>query len=554
MEKRPWLKFWPEGIPQSIEYPEAALHELLRASARGHPEKTAIIFEGRTLTFRELDALSDRFAAALRGTGIKQGDKVALFLPNIPQFVISFYGALKAGAVVVPCNPLYKERELGYQLNDSGAETIVALDLLYPVAQSIRGETQLKNCIVTNIAEYLPAFKRLIGPLLKKELRKREFPNTLEFQEMLGKYPTEPPEVEVDPGGDVAVLQYTGGTTGISKGAMLTHQNLVSNTLQVKNWLPFTLEDIHLAVLPFFHIFGLTCAMSAPLSSANTIVLLPRFEARKVLETIQKYGVTLFCGVPTMYIALINHPDISRYDLTSIRKCISGAAPLPLAVMNKFNALTGGNLVEGYGLTEASPVTHCNPLDSREKVRPGSIGIPFPDTDSRIVDLEKGRKALPPGEVGELAVRGPQVMAGYWKKPGETKNVLRRGWLLTGDIAKMDEDGYFYIVDRKKDMIDAAGLKVWPREVEDVLYEHPGVREAAVIGIPDPYRGETVKAFIALKEEYEGRVEEKEIIDFCRERIASYKAPRVVEFRKDLPKTLVGKVLRRVLKEEEGKK
>ncbi|NIM45484.1 MAG: long-chain-fatty-acid--CoA ligase [Nitrososphaeria archaeon] len=551
MEEKPWFRFWPEGLPRSLEYPEVPLHDLLRQAVDKHPEASAIVFEGRKMSFRELDELSDRVAAALVDLNVEKGDRVALLLPNVPQFPIGFYGALKAGAVVVPCNSLYRERELRYQLNDSGAETIIALDLLYSTVEKIRSETKLRSAAVTNVRDYLPSAKRIIGPLFKKELRKRTFPDTLNFFDLI-KRPPRPPKVEIDPKEDLAVLQYTGGTTGVSKGAMLTHGNLVSNTLMVSNWLPFTERDIHLAVLPFFHIFGLTCAMTAPLSAGNTIIPLPRFTAKKVLEVIQSYRVTLFCGVPTMYVALINHPDTSRYDLTSIRKCVSGAAPLPLAVMNKFNELTNGNLVEGYGLTEASPVTHCNPLDKKEKVRSGSIGIPFPDTDSRIVDLDKSEKEVEPGEAGELAIKGPQVMKGYWKMSEETENVLRGDWLLTGDIAKIDEDGYFYIVDRKKDMIDASGLKVWPREVEDVLYEHPGVREAAVIGVPDPYRGETVKAFVSLKEEYKEKIDKEELINFCREKIASYKAPSLIEFKDELPKTLIGKILRRALREKES--
>jgi len=361
--------------------------------------------------------------------------------------------------------------------------------------------------------------------------------------------------VSINPKSDAALFQYTGGTTGVPKGAMLTHHNLVVNALQVGSWLPTLREggEVMLAVLPYFHIFGMTVAMNMPVLRAASMVLQPRFEVLEALKAIQKNGVTLFPGVPTMYVALINHPETGKFNLRTVRLCISGAAALPIEVMRKFEAITGGRLVEGYGLTETSPVTHCNPLDRPEKVRPGSIGIPFSDTEAKIVDIETGEKDLAANEVGELAIRGPQVMAGYWNKPEETKYALRGGWLYTGDIAKVDEDGYFYIVDRKKDMINVSGLKVWPREVEEVLYEHSAVKEAGVVGIVDPYRGETVKAFIVLKEGFEGKTTTEEIIQFCKERMASFKAPTQIDFVKQLPKTAIGKILRRALKEETRK-
>ncbi|MFQ5870935.1 MAG: long-chain fatty acid--CoA ligase [Candidatus Geothermarchaeales archaeon] len=550
MPKDPWFKHWPEGVPQSIEYPKAPLQSFLEESARNHPNHTAILYYGNKITFDELNSLSDRFATILSGLGVSRGDRVALFLPNVPQFVFCFYGALKAGAIVVPCNPLYKERELEHQLRDSESKVVVALDLLYPVVKNIRERLDL-TVITTSVKDYLPGLKKLLAPL--KGVRKKTFPDTLDLVDLLKRHEPGPLKVEVDPVNDVAVLQYTGGTTGISKGAMLTHYNLVSNALMAINWLPIReAEDVHVAVLPFFHIYGLTTAMNAPVMTSTTMILLPRFDTKSVLQAIEKNKATVFCGVPTMYVALLDDPDTPTHDISTLRGCISGAAPLPVAVMNQFNELMSGNLVEGYGLTEASPLTHGNPLDDIRKVKAGSIGIPVSDTKAKIVDLEKGTKKLPIGEVGELAVKGPQVMLGYWNKPEETKQVFKRGWLLTGDIAKMDKDGYFYIVDRKKDMIDAAGYKVWPRDVEEALYEHPSVKEAAVIGVPDPYRGETVKAFIVPKAEAAGKISEQEIIDFCKERIAAFKVPKQIEFREELPKTLVGKVLRRVLREEEA--
>ncbi len=553
MEEKPWFKYWPEGVPKHIDYPEEPLYSILKKTASKLPDKVAFSFMGKKLAFKEVDELSDKFAAALKDLGIVKGDRVAIYLPNIPQFPIAFYGVLKVGGIVVPCNPMYKPRELEFQLNDSGSKVIVALDLLYENVRKVKGKTKLKHVITTSIVDFLPGFKKILARIFRG-MKKKRFPNTLDMMDLLEKHSPEPLKVEINPKEDIAVLLYTGGTTGIPKGAMLTHMNLLANAYQSASWLPITDRDVSISVLPFFHVYGLTVDMNAGVLAGATQILYPRFEAKEILEGTQKHRATILPGVPTMYIALLNHPDLTRYDLTSIRRCISGAAPLPEAVMRRFNDVTKGNLVEGYGLTEASPVTHCNPLDDMRKVKPGSIGIPFPDTDAKIVDLETGTKDLPPGEVGELAVKGPQVMRGYWNKPDETRGVFRGDWLLTGDIAKMDEDGYFYIVDRKKDMIDAAGFKVWPRDVEEVLFMHSAVKEAAVVGVPHPYRGETVKAYVVLKDEFKGKISADDIIKHCKEHMAAYKVPTEVEFREELPKTMVGKVLRRLLREEEIKK
>ncbi len=546
-----WLRHWPEGVPQNLAYPEIPLPEILTATAKKYPNNTAIVFFGKKITYRDLDGLCDRFASALVSLGVRKGDRVALFLPNVPQFLICYYGALRAGTVVVPCSPLYKERELEFQLNDSGAETIVALDILYEHLAPIRAKTKLRNVITTTIVDYFPAFLGVLAKLTGK-VKTVPCPGTMSLKELLRKHSEAPPKVSIDPKSDAALFQYTGGTTGVPKGAMLTHHNLTVNAVQVGFWLPTLREggEVMLAVLPYFHIFGMTVAMNMPVFRAASMVLQPRFEVLEVLKAIQRYGVSLFPGVPTMYVALVNHPETGKFNLRTVRFCISGAAALPVEVMRKFEAITGGRLVEGYGLTETSPVTHCNPLDRPEKVRPGSIGIPFPDTEAKIVDIETGEKDLPVNEVGELAIRGPQVMTGYWNKPEDTKHALRNGWLYTGDIAKVDEDGYFYIVDRKKDVINVSGLKVWPREVEEVLYEHPAVKETGVVGLTDPYRGETVKAFVVLKEGYEGKTTAEEIIQFCKDKVASFKAPTQIEFVKKLPKTAIGKILRRALKEE----
>ena len=550
MEK-PWFKFYPENVPPSIDYPQVALPKLLDEAAEKYPENVAIVFEGFKITFKKLRELVDRFASALNGLGVKKGDVVAIFMPNLPQFVISYYGTLKIGGVVTALSPLYKEREAEYQLNNSEAETVVVLDLLYPIIKNVWEKTKIKRVIVTSISEYLPSAKKFLGKLFKKipSLKISRESNVYFFQELLRDYPAKPPIVEVKPD-DVAILQYTGGTTGLPKGAMLTHQNLVANAIQCRYWIPEEMgKGVILGVLPLFHIYGMTTIMNLCIANCSTMVLLPRFEVEKVLEAVEKYKVTEIPGAPTMYALMVNHPKVTQYDLSSVKFCISGAAPLPPAVQKRFMELTGGILVEGYGLTEASPVTHANPLDpTMKKVKVGSIGIPWPNTEAKIVDTETGTKELPPGEVGELIVKGPQIMKGYWKMPKETEETLRDGWLYTGDIGKMDEDGYFYIVDRKKDLIKYKGYSVYPRELEDVLYEHPAVKLCAVVGKPDPVAGEIPKAYIVLKED--AKVTEEEIMEFVKSKVAPYKVIREVEFRSELPVTTTGKVLRRFLKEE----
>ena len=541
---------WPEGVPHTIDYPEIPLFQLLDDSAEKHPDATAIIFQDYKMTYRELKDQVDRFATALQTLGVEREDKVALFLANIPQFIISYYGALKAGAIVTAISPLYKEREVRHQINDSGAETLVVLDLLYPVVEKIKNETGLKRIIVTGFGEYLPSLKRILGSLLGKiPTHKVEMGAGMhQFQDLIKGYQPNPAPIEVDPKEDLALLQFTGGTTGLPKGAMLTHYNLVSNAYMCNAWMN-TEEgaEIHVNVLPLYHIYGMTVTMNNAIAAAGAMILIPRFDQKEVLGSIQKYKATVFGGVPTLYGALINHPDISSYDLSSIKFCISGASPLPPEVQKKFMELTGGVLVEGYGLTEASPVTHANPLDATlETVKIGSIGLTWPDTEAKIMHEASGVE-LPVDMVGELAIRGPQVMKGYWNDPEETAAVLKDGWLYTGDYAKRDEDGYFYIVDRKKDLIKYKGYSVFPREVEDVIYEHPAVKVAAVVGVPDKESGEMPKAFIVLKDGAEAT--EEELIEFVRERLAPYKRIRAVEFRDELPMTMVGKVLKKDLRE-----
>jgi long-chain acyl-CoA synthetase len=554
--QKPWFKFWPEGVPKHIEYPEVPLCDLLRKTAENYPNNTALVYFDKQITYKELNLATDRFAAALWDMGVKKGDRVALFLPNTPQFVISYYGSIKLGAIPTTISPLYKEREVEHQLSDSEAETLVVLDLLYPIAEKVRHRTKLKRVIIAGLKEYMPTAKAILGSWLRKipshNVERKS--NVYFFKKLLSRYEATPPRVEISPKEDLAALQYTGGTTGEAKGAMLTHMNLVSNAVMCAEWLRGKEgEETFLGALPLFHIYGMTTAMNTPLYMAAKVVLLPRFDILSTLKSIQKHKVTVFCGAPAMYSMLLAHPDLANYDCSSVRFCISGSAPLPPEVQKRFMVLTGGVLVEGYGLTESSPVTHGNPLDwTMKTVKVGSVGIPLPDTDARIVDAEEGERELETGETGEIVVSGPQIMKGYWKRPEETAKVIRNRWLYTGDVGKKDEDGYFYVTERKKDLIKYKGYSVYPRELEDVIYEHPAVKICGVIGRPDPAAGEIPKAFVVLKEGV--ATTEKEIMDFANERIAPYKAIREVEFRSELPMTMVGKVLKRVLQEEEKNK
>ena len=550
MEK-PWLKHYEEGVPHTLEYPQKILSVLLQEVAEKHGEKPAFFFFGRILTFAQLNCLIDRFAAILHHLGIGKGDRVAIVLPNLPQYPIVHYAIMRLGAVIVPVNPLYVERELRYQLNDSGAKAAIVLNLVYPRLKAIRAETSLENIIVTSVKDYLPPLLKLLYRFKERKkgtvARVKKEPGVHFFMELMKQKLPSAPEVKVSVN-DVAMFLYTGGTTGVSKGTVLTHENLVANAFQTRSWVSDIRdgEEVILSVLPFFHSYGMTTCMHLSLVCHSKALLVPRFDTRQVLKLVQKHRVTIFPGVPTMYIAINNYPDVHKYDLSSIRACISGGAALPVEVQRQFERLTGGRLVEGYGLSEASPVTHANPLYGLRKE--GSIGVPFPSTEAKIVDLETCED-LPVGEIGELAVRGPQVMQKYWNRPEETQQTLRDGWLLTGDVARMDEDGYFYIVDRKKELIITSGFNVYPREIEEVLFQHPKVAEAAVIGVPDAHRGEVIKAYVVVKEGKTATTEE--IISFCQGKLARFKIPKIVEFRPELPKSMIGKVLRRVLIEEE---
>ncbi|MFD0868363.1 long-chain-fatty-acid--CoA ligase [Paenibacillus residui] len=552
MTNRPWLSSYEPEVQQRLDYPSVALTDFLLEAAEHYPNHEAVLFMGKKLSYRKLLDSAYRFANAMIHLGIRRGDRVALMLPNVPQYVIGYYGILFAGGTVVQTNPLYTERELVRHLTDSGAKTIVCLDLVYPRVKKASQSVNLNNIIVTGIQDYLPFPKNMLYPLVQKKqgAGRRLDPETENirmFKQLMARSSPKPVRTEVDLSEDVAVLQYTGGTTGTAKGAMLTHENLVANVIQCASWIHRIRkgQETILTAVPLFHVYGMTTCMNLGIYLAARMLLVPKFEAGMLLKLIDKEKPTLFPGAPTMYVGIIHHPQLSRYNLSSIECCISGSAPLPLQVQQTFEQLTGGRLVEGYGLTEASPVTHANPIWGR-RVQ-GSIGIPWPDTEA-VIMLDNGEPAEP-GEIGELLVKGPQVMKGYWNQPEETASVLKDGWLATGDMGYMDKDGYFYIVDRKKEMINASGLKVYPREIEEVLYQHPAVQEAAVIGIPDEYRGETVKAFVVLRQGQQAT--EQQLEQFCRERLASYKVPRVYEYRTELPKTLVGKVLRRALAEEE---
>lgn len=543
-----------------MTYPRITLPQLLGQTAAKSPGHTALIYFGAKISYEQLQDHVDRMAAGLQAMGVKPGDRVALLMPNCPQFVISFFGALRAGAIVTATSAMYTAREVAHQWNDAGATVVIADRRLHPVIKTALPQlTSVRHIILTGMRQYYPGpGRRLFESLASSSPAKAstrskssamraappQGPTLHEWEATLNAS-ADPQPGDLKPS-DIACLQYTGGTTGTSKGAMLTHANLVINAYQASRWLGINPErpEVLVAALPMFHIFAMTCVMISSVEIGGSVVILPRFELRAALNAIRKYRPTMFHGVPTMYVAFNGVPGVERYGFRSLRMCMSGGAALPAEVRQKFEVLTGGKLVEGYGLTETSPVTHVNPPEGSPKI--ASIGLPIPDTEARILDLETGTREMPVGEAGEIVIRGPQVMKGYWNKPAETALVLRDGWLYTGDIAKKDADGYFYIVDRKKDMIIAGGYNIYPREVEEVLFECPKVQEAAVIGVPDAYRGETVKAFVVLKPGLAATAEE--IIAFCRERLAGYKVPRLIVFRDSLPKSGVGKYLRRELR------
>jgi long-chain acyl-CoA synthetase len=554
---RPWARWYASGVAERLDVPDIALTRLLDYAAEDFPRRKALTFLGRTMTYRALVRSVDRFAGALHELDVRKGDRVALILPNCPQNVIAFFAVLRLGAVVVQHNPLYTPPELHHQLADSGATVAVVYDGAYRRLAQARPGTALRHVIVTSLADYLPSGKRLALRLPFESVREKreqlitELPSdadVLDFGKLLGSARGPGEDVPVAQPDDLALLQYTGGTTGLPKGAMLTHRNLVANAHQAAAWDPHMQrgQETVLAALPMFHVYGLTMCLTLNMLVAGTLVLLPTFELSLLFTAIDKYKPTVFPGVPPMYDQIVRSRRTSRHDLRSIRTCVSGAMRLPPKTVKKFEEVTGGHLVEGYGLTESSPVALANPLNGN--ARPGTIGLALPGTDLRIADLVDRSRDVPVEVAGELCVRGPQVFAGYWRQPEETASMLRDGWLHTGDIAVMDEDGFVTIVDRKRDVILASGFSIFPSEIEDVLAEHPAVAECAVVGVPHFYRGETVKAYVVVRAGEE--VSEDELRRFCTHRLVAYKVPAQVEFRRDLPRNLIGKVLRRVLRAE----
>ncbi|WP_224773304.1 long-chain-fatty-acid--CoA ligase [Metabacillus idriensis] len=527
-----WLAKYPDHVRHDFDIPYISIPQMLDETVHKYGENEAISFYGKSISYQQIAGMVFAFTSALQKNGIQKGDRVAIMLPNCPQYVVAYFGALKAGAIITQVNPMLVERELDYILNDSGAETIVVFDALYPRVKAIKENTSLKQVITVSLQE----------EILPDE-------GDCTFQQFLGMGRGEVLPVQIEPEHDIAVLQYTGGTTGRSKGAMLTHRNLMANIYQsnefFKNDVKSGVERC-LTVIPLFHVFGMTSCMNLTILRGNSMIMLPRFDLEEVMQTIKREQPTIFPGVPTMYVAITNHPKAEEYGISSIRICNSGSAPMPVELLKEFERKTGAQILEGYGLSEAAPTTHCNPPFAERK--PGSVGLGVPGTAYKIVDVATGNEEVPPGSLGEVIIKGPQVMKGYWNMPEETANTIRNGWLFTGDIAKVDEEGYLYIVDRKKDMIIASGYNIYPRDIEEVLYEHEAIQEAVVIGVPDPYRGETVKAFAVLKSGKSAT--EDEIISFCRSQLASYKVPAVIEFRDQLPKTSVGKILRRALREE----
>ncbi len=535
MDDRPWLKQYDKGVPFTIEYPPVTLFYILEDAARKHPETPCTIFKGAKITYKEMNEITDRLAAGLVDLGVKKGDRVGIFMPNTPQFVMAYFAILKVGAVVVATNPLYSAREIEHQLNDSGVEVMLVMSNFYNLVKQVQPKTKLRTVVVTNLKETLPPVLAFLFGLTKEKkggFRVQLSAGDFWMKDLIEKHKAQDrPKVEVTTD-DVALFQYSGGTTGISKGAVALHRNLVANTLQIRSWMTNCEEgkEVVLMAIPLFHVYGMVAGMCFAIQAVATMVMIPNpRDIKDVLDNLQKYRATIYPGVPTMYNAINNHPDVlaRKYDLSSIKACISGSAALMRETKEKFEELTGGKLVEGFGMSEAPTASHCNPLFGKNP--PGSMGLPLPDVDCRIISLDDEVTVLSPGEIGELVLKSPNMMHGYHNMPTETENTLRDGWLYTGDIARMDEEGFFYIVDRKKELIKPGGYQVWPREVEEVIITHPKVLEVGVAGIPDAYRGETVKAWVVVKPGE--TLTEEEVRDWCKERLAKFKVPTHVEFR-----------------------
>ena len=554
-KERIWERSYPPGVDPAVEYDVGTLTDLLDEAVRRFPNAIAVDFEGQTLTYKQLGEKVDRFAGVLRDLGVAKGTRVGTLMPNVPQMVIAFYATVRLGGIIVCNNPLYTEPELEHQFNDSGIEVLVCLDLMYDSVRAIRNECpKLGTVIVTNVFDNFSGLKAFLGPKLKKDAWKAipQGEPVRRWKDLLKQASGNTPRADVDPD-DLAILQYTGGTTGVSKGVMLTHQNVYANCQMAVNWLTDLQpgREVMMTALPLFHSYAQTVAMNVGVKVGAKLVLVPNpRDLKHLLATVQRTKPSVFPGVPTLYANLLQHPDLTKTDMKSIRLCVSGAAPLPQEVAERWEQVTGGRIVEGYGLSETSPITHTNPIYGKRKV--GTIGLPMPRTECKLVDVDDPSKEVPAPGPGELCIRGPQVMQGYWNRPDETALTIIDGWLHTGDVCEVDEDGFFMIVDRKKDMIITGGFNVYPRDIEEVLYQHPKILEAVVVGIPHPTSGEIAKAYIVLKPGESAT--EVEIEQFCREKLTAYKVPKAYEFRSELPKTMVGKILRRELAAEEKAK
>ena len=550
-QSRRWLSLYPKDYSPDLAPEATNALDHFRKTVQRHGQNTALYYFDKVISYQELDEMSNAFACALKDFGIKKGDRVALYLQNIPQFVIAQYGIWKTGGIVVPLNPMYKEKELTYYFRDASVRVLVCMESLYgEMVRKVVKETGVEHVITTSELDFFdPESPR---PSILKGVEKVKGLETLDFITLLERYQGKRPPVVNLSREDVAYLTYTSGTTGPPKGAMNTHGNVVFNSEVYRHCWKLNSSDTMLGVAPFFHVTGMVGHIGTCIASGTPLILFYRFDPKTTFQMIEKWKATCTIGAITVFIALMNDPEMGKYDLSSLQKVYSGGAPVIPAVVERFEKLTGTYIHNVYGLTESTSPATLVPLGLRAPVDPSTgaiaIGVPIPGHEAKIMDLSDPEKELPPGEVGELAIRGPGIIPGYWKKPEETAHAIREGWLFTGDVGTMDSKGWVYLLDRKKDMIIASGFKVWPREVEDTIYLHPAVREVAVIGVPDPYRGETVKAFVALKESYEGKVTDEEIISFCKERMASYKYPREVEFVKEVPKTATGKFLRRALR------
>jgi long-chain acyl-CoA synthetase len=553
-DQRPWLKYYSPWVPPDIEIPNENMVQVFKRAVSRQGSRPAIYYFGSPLSYAEVDWWSDRLAAALQDMGLQKGDRVVFYMQNIPQFVIAQYAVWKAGGIVVPLNPMYKEKELEYFFQDSGAKILISLASSYEItAKSVVDRLNLGPVITTSGIDFLPPDEPLSKVL--QEEKSRKYSETFDFVDLLKKYEGKKPQpVEISQQ-EAAYLTYTSGTTGPPKGALNTHENIVFNAMFYTIALQLSQPDVILGVAPLFHVTGQVAHLASATYAGIPVILFFRFDPDEAFKLIERWKATMTLGSITVFISWMNHPDMKKYDFSTMKKVYTGGAPVPMAVVEKFEEISGTYIHNAYGLTETNSPSHFTPWGTRapvdEETGALSIGIPICNTISKIMDLETGERELPPGEIGEIVVKGPMVIPGYWNKPQETAHAIRNGWLYTGDVGKMDEKGWFYVIDRKKDLIIVSGYKVWPREVEDVLYQHPAVKEATVIGIPDPYRGETVKAFVALKEPSKDKVSSEELIEFCRKRMAAYKCPRMVEITLEIPKTFTGKFLRRALREKE---